>query len=429
MKKIVNDIKEEYPIYILMFILLVLHIIVLNKLGYMYTLNSDDASYVISGITFLETGKVTMHGVLSAQIMPGMTFLIALFGLIFGKGAGLWLSLKILYMILGILTVYVVYKTIRLYANKYVSILPCLFFLSLDYIWMHNIILTETPFILLFTLLIYHSLKLGNNFNKKDFILVSLYYVIALFIRPNIGIYPIFLIIYLLIKKNNYKIILKGSFITLGVVLLLLIPWTIRNYRVFHKFIPITYGAGNPLLLGTYQGSGYPTDEELDYNVVYNSLSGEGKYYLNNPEDKLYMTKYYSLEYDNLKAKYRMNEWWNKDKLSMIKSYIYSKGGIMLISAFYWKELFGVNVKTLIVFRILELIVFIISSIYIIIEKSKIKEWLFLIMEYFSQICLYLYAFAFSRYAISMYFIRYIVIGIAISLFISSRKDKKNVVK
>lgn len=428
MKKIVNNIKEEYPIYILMFVLLVLHIVALVKLGYMYTLNSDDASYVISGITFLETGKVTMHGVLSAQIMPGMTFLIAFFALIFGKGAGLWFSLKVLYMILGILTVYVVYKTIRLYANKYVSILPCLFFLSLDYIWMHNIILTETPFILLFTLLIYHSLKLGKELNKKDFILVSLYYIIALFIRPNIGIYPIFLIIYLLIKKYDFKVVLKGTCITLGALLLLLIPWTIRNYRVFNKFIPITYGAGNPLLLGTYQGSGYPSDEELDYNILYNNLSEEGRYYLENYEEEPYMTKYYSLEYDALKAKYRMNEWWNRDKFSMIKSYTYNKGGIMLISAFYWEELFGVSYTALVVFRVIELIMFIVSSVYIFIEKSKVKEWLFLMMEYISQICLYLYAFAFSRYAISMYFIRYIVIGIGISLFID-RNNKKNVVK
>lgn len=428
MKKLVNNVKEEYPIYILMFILLLLHIFVLIKLGYMYTLNSDDASYVISGITFLETGKVTMHGVLSAQIMPGMTFLIAFFALIFGKGTGLWLSLKIFYMILGILTVYVVYKTIRLYANKYVSVIPCLFFLSLDYVWLHNIILTETPFILLFTLLIYHSLKLGIKINKKDFILVSLYYIIALFIRPNIGIYPIFLIIYLLIKKVDFKIVLKGTCFTFGLLLILLVPWTIRNYNVFHRFIPLTYGAGNPLLLGTYQGSGYPKDEELDYSVVYNRLGEEGRYYLESTEEKPYMTKYYNLEYDALKAKYRMNKWWNKDKISMIKSYTYYKGGIMLISAFYWEELFGVNIKSLIIIRVIELILFIVSSIYIIAEKSKTKEWMFLMMEYFSQICLYLYAFAYSRYAISMYFIRYIVIGIAISLFID-RKRSKNVVK
>ena len=70
---------------------------------------------------------------------------------------------------------------------------------------------------------------------------------------------------------------------------------------------------------------------------------------------------------------------------------------------------------------------FIVSSVYIFIEKSKVKEWLFLMMEYISQICLYLYAFAFSRYAISMYFIRYIVIGIGISLFIDRKNKKKDI--
>ena len=79
-------------------------------------------------------------------------------------------------------------------------------------------------------------------------------------------------------------------------MLLCLIPWTYRNYKIFNHFIPLTYGTGNPLLLGTYQGSGYPTDEELDYvKNVDEKMSAEMKYYLQNPNKKDYMTKYYSL--------------------------------------------------------------------------------------------------------------------------------------
>ena len=94
-----------------------------------------------------------MHGVISAQIMPGMTFLIAFMALIFGTGTKLMISLKVLWMIMGISTICVVYKTIKLYTNKYISALSCLFFLAIDYVWMDNLILTETPFILLFALL------------------------------------------------------------------------------------------------------------------------------------------------------------------------------------------------------------------------------------------------------------------------------------
>ena len=197
MKKIKIFIKENWCILIVLILSIILHILATIDLGINYTINSDDISYIKSGITFIETGKITMHGVLSAQIMPGMTFLIGFISLIFGTGNIFMYVLKILWALMGIGTIYVVYKIVRLYTNKYISVIPCIFFLSIDYIWMDNMILTETPYILLFSLLVYHTLKLAIKPNKKDYVLIVLYYIMAVFIRPNIGLYPIILIIYL----------------------------------------------------------------------------------------------------------------------------------------------------------------------------------------------------------------------------------------
>lgn len=318
--KIKSLFLDNWCILVVLIISLILHILALKELGFNYSLNSDDADYIKSGIVFLQTGKITMHDVLSAQIMPGMTFLIAFMALIFGVGSKLIISLKILWLIMGLLTIYIVYKTIKLYSNQYIAAISCLFFLAADYIWMDNLILTETPYILLFSLLIYHTLKLSIKTNKKDYVLIVIYYILAVFIRPTIGIFPIFLFIFLTLKKYNFKLLIRQCIIAGIILLLCLIPWTYRNYKVFNHFIPLTYGTGNPLLLGTYQGSGYPTDEELDYvKNVDEKIPAEMKYYLQNPNKKDYMTKYYSLEYDGLKAKYRMHEWWNKDKISMLK--------------------------------------------------------------------------------------------------------------
>ena len=99
MKKIYKIIMNNWLIVIIMIISLVLHILAIKQLEFNYTLNSDDASYVKSGIVFLQTGEITMHGVISAQIMPGMTFLIAFMALIFGTGTKLMISLKVLWMI------------------------------------------------------------------------------------------------------------------------------------------------------------------------------------------------------------------------------------------------------------------------------------------------------------------------------------------
>ena len=428
--KIKSLFLDNWCILAVLIISLILHILALKELGFNYSLNSDDADYIKSGIVFLQTDKITMHDVLSAQIMPGITFLIAIMALIFGVGSKLIISLKILWLVMGLLTIYIVYKTIKLYSNQYIAAISCLFFLAADYIWMDNLILTETPYILLFSLLIYHTLKLSMKANKKDFILIVIYYILAVFIRPTIGIFPIFLFVFLILKKYNFKLLIRQCIIAGIILLLCLIPWTYRNYKIFNHFIPLTYGTGNPLLLGTYQGSGYPTDEELDYvKNVDEKMPAEMKYYLQNPNKKDYMTKYYSLEYDGLKAKYRMHEWWNKDKVSMLKSYLIYKPLQNFDNYFYWDTIMGISGNQLNVVRKVEIILFVISSILIFINKKRIKEWLFLILTYGSQIAIYSYTFAFSRYAISMFFIRYIIIGIGILSFCEiykSRRGKRN---
>ena len=421
--KIKKFIKENWCILVVLLLSIILHIFATIDLGINYTINSDDASYIESGITFIKTGKITMHGVISAQIMPGMTFLIGFISLIFGTGTVFMYALKILWALMGIGTIYVVYKTIRLYSNKYISTIPCIFFLAIDYIWMDNMILTETPYIFLFSLLVYHTLKLVLNPNKKDYILIVLYYIMAIFIRPNIGLYPVFLFIYLLLKKYDFKLLMKQCVIAGMILIITLIPWTYRNYKVFGKFIPLTYGTGNPLLLGTYQGVGYPLDEELDYvKNVDEKMDDEMKHYLDNPDEKDYMTRFYLLEYDGMKAKYRMNEWWKKDKKSMLKSYLFYKPIENFYNYFYWDTVLNVSSKFIVLTRKIDIVMFLISSIIILIDKKKFKEWLFIILVYGSQIVLYSYTFAFSRYAISMFYLRYIIIGIGLGILFKKIK-------
>ena len=414
--KFYEILKENWLIFLIIIVSLILHILTTIELGFKYSLNSDDASYIQSGVIFLKTGQITMHGVLSAQIMPGMTYLIAIVALIFGTGTKLVVSLKIFWMLMGITTIYIVYKIIRLYANnKYIAALPCIFFLAADYIWMDNIILTETPFILLFALLFYHGLRLSKTSNKKDYVLTVTYYIIAVFIRPNIGIFPIFLFIYLVLKKYDFKLLIKQFLIAGLIVILILMPWIYRNYKLFNKFIPLTYGVGNPLLLGTYQGVGYPSDEQLDYITnVDEKMSDEMRYYIENLDSKEYLRRYYFLEYDGMKAKYRMKYWWNHDKKSMIKSYLFYKPKEIFYNYFYWDNILKVDSKCLVLLRKIEICLFIFSTIFIFIDKKRVKEWLFLMMMYGSQIALYSYTFAFSRYAITMFFIRYIIIGLGL---------------
>ena len=129
-KSMICFIKENKLISVILLISLILHIAVTITLGIDYGLNSDDASYIASGIYFKNNFTIIMHGTKSAQIMPGMTYLIALVSCFAGEGIGLMICLKILWMIMGVLSVLGVYKIVRLFSNKVISSISACFLLG-----------------------------------------------------------------------------------------------------------------------------------------------------------------------------------------------------------------------------------------------------------------------------------------------------------
>lgn len=63
-----------------------------------------------------------MHGVISAQIMPGMTILIGILSFIFGDGNLLWLVLKLVWITMGCITAFLAYKCVRVFAPNGVEL-------------------------------------------------------------------------------------------------------------------------------------------------------------------------------------------------------------------------------------------------------------------------------------------------------------------
>ena len=53
--------------------------------------------------------------------------------------------------------------------------------------------------------------------------------MLALMLKANIGIYPLFAAIYLLVVKYDFKVLLKQGLILACALLCFMIPWSIRN--------------------------------------------------------------------------------------------------------------------------------------------------------------------------------------------------------
>src|SRR5699024_5944409 len=111
--------RSHRAIFWIMLLLLLERLLVLAQLGITYTLESDDLSYVQSGIEFANSGAITMHGPISAQIMPGMPVWIGFFSLLFGEGTLLWVVLKLVWICMGVWTACLLYRTILLFAPKW----------------------------------------------------------------------------------------------------------------------------------------------------------------------------------------------------------------------------------------------------------------------------------------------------------------------
>ena len=125
--------KEHYPALGVMMLIVILSIIAMKKLGAQYTLYSDDFSYVLAGIEFAHSGTITMNGSISALVMPGMPFFIGLFSLVFGQGIKLWIALKITWIIMGAMTAWFVYKSVRIFAPRWCAVCAMCLLLTPDF--------------------------------------------------------------------------------------------------------------------------------------------------------------------------------------------------------------------------------------------------------------------------------------------------------
>lgn len=420
-KDVLSFVKEHRAALIVLFLLFVLRLMTLYSLGFTYSLDSDDAAYIESGIQFARTGTITMHDAYpSAQIMPGMTVLIGLFVLLFGEGKLLWIALKLLWICMGLGTAWFVYRSVCLFVPKWCGIIGMLPLFRADFIWMDNLILTETPFLLALTAMVYYTLRMGRQPGFRYFWPCAISYMAGLMLKANIALYPLFALVYLLVVKYDRKLLAKQCVVLAGIVLCFVIPWSIRNYVQFRAFVPLTYGAGNPTLLGTYQGEGFPSDDILDYETNVEKVAAEkyADYYDNTGKVLPQYQRYVSLQKDEIKAAYRQQVWWDTDYKKMLYSYGVIKPQTMIESVFYWDTVFDQPIETLQQIQRVDLYLCIASLVAALVLKRHRKPMLFITAVYLGNIYIYSMTYAFSRYNASLMSMRFILLGIGAGLLV-----------
>ena len=407
--------RNHWVMLIILWLLFFERLWMLSHLGPSYSLKSDDLSYFKAGITLFRTGTLTMHGVISAQIMPGLPALIALFCTIFGIGSGLWLPLKLAWCIMGTMAAFFTYLAIREKAPAYAAIIVACFYFVPDFAWQDNLILTETPYLFLVSLYLYGVMRMGNRKDWTGFAIMALSTYLAFMLKAQAICLFLLPLPYLRIKKYPSTRLYLQAFMVFIALLAFMLPWSVRNYKQFRAYIPTTYGIGNPLLLGTYQGVGYPSDDEVDRSKYVDEVYEEHAF-LKDKDGKLApkYKRYFELLADEKLARARMVYWWKHDRDSMLKSYLWLKPKAMFSASFYWDEVIPHTKYAIIQLRTLGFYLAMAAAPAVLLARKYRAETFFVLFAYLVQVYMYAYAFVFDRYAQTLLPFRFMAIGFLI---------------
>jgi len=235
---------------------------------------------IINGYGYTENPNLSPEEELSISRMgPGYELFLAVIYKIFGVHLPVvWVINAILFVFSGYLIYKITYKLFFDYKIAVVAVFLYVFFI--DVLQATAMLLTENLYLFLLILVFYFLLLVmeKNNFPRQ--LLFAVACAATVLVRSTFLVSFGLLIIYLIIKKN-YQLI----FLTLFMIILILLPWGLRNYQVYHKFmlsnVALGYNlwAGNNLQSKGEQVGNPEIDKYLEeYGIIKTAEHGLGEY-------------------------------------------------------------------------------------------------------------------------------------------------------
>jgi hypothetical protein len=224
--------------------------------------------------------------------MTGYSVLLAMTYLIFGQQR--YIYLQVIQAIVDSLSVFMIFWIAGIIFNRKIGLLSAFLFAiywpevraavsALHWAWM--------PFITVLATYLLIRASVDESKKIKIYILIGLIIAVGTYIHALMVLLPVFFGIGIIFNKGFRKGLIATG-IMMSTVILLLIPWIIRNYKIFHRFIPTAV----TLWQATWEGFGEfknPFGAVLDDGATYKMVIDEG-----------YNVEYGSLEFsDVLKEK------------------------------------------------------------------------------------------------------------------------------
>ena len=195
-------------------------------------------------------GFVYDAGIPRASRAPLYPLFLAGIGKLFGPDHQLVRYVEALINSLLLIVIYQIGKTL---CSRSVGLISAIIYGLSSITYFSTVtILTEnlTTFLFFTGFMVIFKNDLINSRSKLLFVLGWILIMLSCLVRPNNVVFIPFYVLYLIFRER--RIWVKKAVYVICIGLLVLSPWTMRNYKIYNKIIPITSSGPGNIFIGNY---------------------------------------------------------------------------------------------------------------------------------------------------------------------------------
>ena len=166
---------------------------------------------------------------------------------LFGKS---YMAVRLIQAVINSLTCVVIFYVGRMVFDKRVGFWSAFTLAFYPFhVWYTGLILTEVLYSFLIALFTLELIKAVKFVHYRAFATAGILLGVSALCRPTSLLLPLFVLplMLLMLRKYSVSAVLKRLSIFIFFCLLVLTPWTVRNYIEYHRIIPVTSSSGHTL--------------------------------------------------------------------------------------------------------------------------------------------------------------------------------------
>ena len=205
--------------------------------------HSDAQIHDKLALTILEgKGFVNDDGSPHSYAPPFYPFFLSLIYRLFGHS---YTAVRIVQSIIGSFSCVLIFLIGKKVYSITAGILSALIFVFyLPFVKSSELLLTESLSIFLLLLIVFYLLRIQESMRNKDCVILGMLLGLALLTKPAVIFLPFFIIPVFIYLRGRRSLQLLKYLLVLLFFSMTVLPWVVRNYIIFHTFIPVSSHGG-----------------------------------------------------------------------------------------------------------------------------------------------------------------------------------------